>query len=252
MTTGWGIATGIDHVGVVVRDLGAAVAAWAALGFAPADRRVMLRQGYIELLAQDPAQPSATLARFLARHEGIHVLTLRVDDAGAAAARLARAGFTAELVRADRPADPARPDGPRARFLRIPLTDADPRLQLIRHETPDLVWQERFLAHPNRAVALAAVRLTAADPAAMAARLSRAAGVPVVPDPAGGFALALAQGRVRVLPGEGAARVTGIVVRTEDGNAAAGRLAAGAVPMAGGLAGGLAVSVNGVEVRFAG
>lgn len=208
------IATGLDHIGVVVANLPAAVAAWAALGFTPSGpdgRRIMLRHGYIELLAQDPAAPSATLARLLALGEGAHVLTLRVPSAAAAATRLARAGLPADILPTDRPADgdPTQ----RARFLRIPLPDADPRLQLLEHQTPDLVWQPRYLAHPNGATALAAVTLTTATPAIMAARLSRTAGRPVVPDPAGGYALPLAEGRVRILPGNGAPRITGITLR---------------------------------------
>jgi catechol 2,3-dioxygenase-like lactoylglutathione lyase family enzyme len=206
-----GLATGLDHVGIVVRDMATSVAAWAALGFAVAGGRIMLGRGYLELLADDPARPSITLARFLAQGEGAHVLSLRVDDARAACARLTRAGLEAELLAAGRPADPERPDGPRACFLRVPLTDADPRLQLIEHRTPDLVWQQRFLTHPNGAAALAGVTFGAADPAAMAARLSRVAGRPVVPW-AGGYRLALPQGEVDILPGEGPPRITRIVL----------------------------------------
>jgi hypothetical protein len=207
-----GVATGIDHVGVVVRDLAAASAACVAAGFAPSGeggRLIMLRHGYIELLADDPARPSATLARMLAQGEGPHVLSLRVADAAAATTRLARAGFTADLLRSERPSEPG---GPAARFRRVPLTDADPRLQLIEHETPEVVWQERWLAHPNGAAGIESVTLRTADPAAMAARLSRAAGRPVQPDPEGGYVLRLGRERVRVLPGEGAARITEVAL----------------------------------------
>ena len=94
-----GTATALDHVGIVVRDAAAARAAWEAAGFAPTPRgRDMLRQGYIELLAQDAAKPSATLAAMLAQGEGAHVLSLRAADADAAAARLRRIGFDAELI----------------------------------------------------------------------------------------------------------------------------------------------------------
>ena len=75
------------------------------------------------------------------------------------------------------------------------------RIQLIRHLTPEAIWQERFLTHPNGATALEAVVLAVAQPAETAARFSRLAGLPVTPDPAGGFALALPQGgAVRILP----------------------------------------------------
>lgn len=228
--TATGLATGIDHVGVVVRDLAAASAAWAAAGFAPSgagNRLVMLHGGYVELLADDPAQPSATLARMLAQGEGAHVLSLRVDDAAAAASRL---GLAAGLVENSRPADPARPDGPQARFRRLPLTDQDPRLQLIEHRTPELVWQPGWLTHPNGARALETVTMRAEHPAPLAARLSRLAGLPVTPDPEGGYALAIRDGLVRILPGSGPARIIGVGLR---GSGAARR-----------------VDVSGVEVVF--
>ncbi len=260
-----GAATGLDHVGVAVPDLDAAAAEWAALGFTvqplaahmdngmptgttvqgvptgTGNRNIMLREGYIELLANiDPARPSATIARFIAHHIGAHVLTLAIGDEDAALARLGRAGFSTGIARSARPADPASPQGPQASFARIPLADADPRLQLLRHLTPELVWQERFLSHPNRARALRAVIVAADPPAGFAARLARAAGVPVVPDPHGGLALRLAGGVVRVLAPDAAARLLpgaaarllpgavipalpamlGLVVQTDDVNAA--------------------------------
>ena len=251
MTT-TGTATALDHVGVAVPNLDAAAAEWSALGFtvqplAPhmsdgkptgtGNRNIMLRQGYIELLATiDAGRPSTTIARFLAHHTGIHVLTLATDDEEAAASRLARAGFTATITRSSRPADADAPTGPQAEFARIPLAEADPRLQLLRHLTPDLVWQERFLSHPNRARALREVIVAADPPAAFAARLARAAGLPVRPDPAGGYTMRLPCGAVRVLPPDAAARllpgavvpalpaILGLVVQTEDANAAAAAL----------------------------
>jgi len=252
-----GSATGLDHVGVAVPELGAAAVEWQALGFtvqklaahmaggAPTgtgNRNIMLRHGYIELLATiDPARPSATLARFLARHIGIHVLTLAMEDEAAALARLGRAGFAASLAHSSRPADPDAPEGPQAEFARIPLADADPRLQLLRQVTPELVWQERFLTHANRAAALQGVVVAADPPAEFAARLARAAGLPLSPDPAGGYALALPSATIRIVPPGAAAAllagaalpvlpcIAGLVVRTDDGNAAVRGLAGGVV-----------------------
>ena len=247
--TATGAAIGLDHVGVAVPDLDAAAAEWEALGFtvqplAPhmadgkptgtGNRNIMLREGYIELLATiDPARPSGTIARFLGHHTGIHVLTLATDDEDAALARLARAGFATAIARSSRPAPPA--DGAAA-FARLPLAEADPRIQLLRHLTPGLVWQEAFLAHPNGARALREVIVAADPPAGFAARLARAAGLPVVPDPLGGLALRLPGGRVRILPPAAAAlllpgtpipalpAILGIVVATDD-VAAQGRTA---------------------------
>ena len=238
-----GAATGLDHVGVAVPDLTAAASEWEALGFtvqplAPhmdegkptgtGNRNIMLAEGYIELLATiDPARPSATIARFLAHHTGIHVLTLAMRSESATMNRIVRAGFDAKITISARPIDPDNPNAPRPEFSRIPLTDADPRLQLLRHITPELVWQERFLAHPNRARALREVIVAADPPATFAARLARAAGLPVRPDPAGGYALRLPDAVIRILPPDAAARllpntpipklpaILGLVIQTE-------------------------------------
>ena len=266
-----GLAIGLDHVGVAVPELGAAAAEWEALGFSvqpllphmsdgtptgTGNRNIMLREGYIELLATiDPAKPSGTITRFLAHHTGIHVLTLATDDEDAAEARLQRAGFTATISRSSRPAPPAEGE---AAFARIPLAEADPRLQLLRHLTPHLVWQAPFLAHPNQAIALQEVIVAADPPAAFAARLSRAAGRPVVPDPMGGVALRLPHGTVRVLPPDAALHllpgatlpslpaILGISVRTQDGNAAiAARLGQSPANL-------ILARASGVIVRFLG
>ena len=267
-------ATGLDHLGVVAADLDAAARGWQALGFAPlplarhladgvptgtGNRNIMLRQGYIELLATiDPARPSATLAGMLDHHPGAHILTLAVQDEAAELARLARAGFTATIARSARAADPDAPDGPAARFARIALTDALPRLQLLHQQTPELVWQERFLAHPNRAVALCCVFVVADPPAAFAARLSRVAGLPMVPDPAGGYALRMPAGEVRVLPSAAVATVlpgapipalpaiVALGVRTDDANLAVAHL----LPDAPRTADGLMARAGGVTVLF--
>ena len=263
-----GQATGLDHVGVAVPDLGAAAEAWAAIGFTvqplaahmnggmptgTGNRNIMLREGYVELLATiDPAKPSGTIGRFLAHHEGIHVLTLATEDAEAAGQRLGLA-----VSRSSRAADPLVPDGPQAAFARIPLADADPRLQLLQHLTPALVWQERFLGHANQAVALREVIVAAEAPAPFAARLSRVAGRAVVPDPLGGYALRLAGGQVRVLAPEVAAGllpgvampgpvcIAGLSLATGDG-----ARAAAALPGAEAVAGGVLLRVTGVGVRF--
>ena len=123
------------------------------------------------------------------------------------------------------------PAGPRARFALIQLPDQpEGRINLVHHLTPEALWQERFLRHANNAAALDEVVIAVADPAETAARFSRLVGCVVIPDPAGGFALDLAHGRVRLLPPDADAPavpcIVGLSVRTSDGNAAIGRLLA--------------------------
>ena len=251
------VAQSLDHVGIAGRDLGGLAAAYERLGFAltplarhsgrrtpegpierfgTGNRCIMLRDGYLELIAiLDPARYSNTMEGFLARYAGLHIIALGMDDEAANLARLRLAGIDLPGVAyLERPVDDADPGGPTARFARLPWPDApEGRLQLIRHLTPEAIWQPRFLEHPNRAVALADVVLAVASPAESAARFSRLAGVPVVPDPAGGIRLELARGTVRLLPPEALDQVfpgvaipslpfiAGIALRTEDGGATA-------------------------------
>jgi hypothetical protein len=276
------MTTSLDHAGLAGADMAALHAQYLALGFTltplarqsgrlshdgpvvqwgTANRCAMLREGYIELLGIcDPTAPPNGLDAFIRRYAGLHILALSVDDEALALARLRRAGVDiAGVLHLERPVDSADPDGPKARFARLPLPNApEGRIQLIRHLTPEAIWQERFMGHANNAVALDAVLLAVANPAETAARFSRLAGVPVVPDPAGGFTLDLARGRVRILTTDALAAVlpgvvpptlpfmAGLVVRTSDGAAAAQGLAA-LVPVPGGwmagpdLAGGAAL-----------
>src|SRR5258708_39702648 len=110
-----GIVDSLDHIGIVVPDLGAAAAAYERLGFrltavqqqagplAPggpvvhwgsAHRCAMLEDGYLEILGiGDPALYDKELGRFPARYRGIHIMALRVADAASQVARLREAGL---------------------------------------------------------------------------------------------------------------------------------------------------------------
>jgi hypothetical protein len=238
-------ATALDHVGVVGRDVAVLAGEFERIGFCltplarhaggrTGNRNVMLRRGYIELLSVVDGGSSATLDGFLARYAGIHILSLAIDDETATLARLHRAGFSqAVLSHTDRAVDDADPAGKRARFTLVTTPDPpEGRVHLIRHLTPEALWQERFLHHPNHAVALEEVVLVVAEPAATAARLSRLAGRPVMPDAAGGYVLNLPCGRVRMLPAGSLGAVfpdlavptlpciAGITLGTDDANVA--------------------------------
>jgi hypothetical protein len=266
-------AVALDHVGIAARDLAPLCAAYERLGFAlspvaqqsgrrrpdlpvetygSGNRCAFLRHGYIELIAiLDPALFDNTLNAFLARYPGMHILALAMTDEEANLARMRAAGINIPGVAwLERPVEPG---GPIAKFARLPFPDPpEGRVQLIRHLTPELVWQEKWMDHANKAVALEEAILCAKLPAETAARLSRVSGLPVEPDPAGGFLLRLPgapraagpfaaamETRVRVLeeaalpavlPGMAAPVspfMAGMVVRTSDGGAAARRLLAG-------------------------
>jgi hypothetical protein len=266
-------AVALDHLGVAARDLAPMAAAYERLGFAlspiaqqsgrrrpdlpvepwgSGNRCAFLKHGYIELIAiLDPDLYDNALNAFLARYPGMHILALAMEDPEANLARLRAAGLDIPGVAwLERPVEPG---GPIAKFARLPFPDPpEGRVQLIRHLTPDLVWNPKWMDHANKAVALEEAILSAREPAETAARLSRLAGLPVEPDPAGGFLLRLPgaagaagpfapamETRVRVLaeaalptvlPGVTAPAspfMAGMVIRTEDGGAAARRVLAG-------------------------
>ncbi len=245
-------ATSLDHIGLACRDLDVTASLYERLGFtltprathyAPGplgtpeptgtgNRCAMFREGYLELIAQiDPDRPSTTLARMLARHEGLHIIAFSIDDEQAELARLRAAGIAIDGVAwLERP---IAIDGKieSARFARLPLPDApEGKLQLIRHLTPELLWRRDLLSHANRVVALEEVVCAAAKPDETLARLEVLTGVP-----ARQGLIALPRGRVRVVGSEPFPGVSGptlpwiagAVLRTEDGGAAIRHLATG-------------------------
>ena len=266
-------ALALDHVGVAAQDLLPLTQTYERLGFTlspiaqqsgrrrpdlpvelfgSGNRCAFFRHGYLELIAiLDPTKFANTLDRFLARYAGMHILALAIGDEGANLERLRAGGvaFPGGAYR-DRRVDPGAPT---ARSARLPFPDPpEGRVQLIRHLTPELVWQDRWMEHANRVVALEAAILSSDTPAETAERLSRLAGLPLEVDPAGGFLIRFpgADGvagprstkmetRVRILTPEGLGKVlpgvvqraspfmAGMVLRTEDGAAAARQVVAG-------------------------
>ena len=225
----------LDHVGVVGHDLATLAAQYARLGFTLtpraltgggriANRCAMLRQGYLELMALAPAGPARHWRkcwRVMPAPISSRWPSMTSGDHRAAASRRDRLSGGGTVRARNRRADPS---APRARFAHLPVPEQpEARINLIRHLTPELLWHERFLSHPNHAVALAEVVLAVPAPAESAARLSRLAGCPVVPDPAGGYALVLPRGRIRLLPPDALEvmppsepSIAGITLRTDD------------------------------------
>lgn len=260
-------ALALDHIGLCARDPAPLWAAWERLGFAlspiaqqsgrrtpdgpvepfgSGNRCAFLRHGYVELLGiLDPALFGNGVDRFVARHEGAHILALAMTDAEGNLARLRRGGLEipgiAWLQR------PVEAGGPIARFARLPFPDApEGRVQLVQHLTPELVWDARWMGHRNGADALESAILVVAKPAETTARLARLAGMPAEPDPLAGFRLRLLgaaraagpdspamETRIRILPPEALPRalpgvvapalpfMAGMVIRTTDRTASA-------------------------------
>lgn len=175
--------TGIDHTLIGVRDLEAARARYAALGFTLCPRGshigwgtanycIMFAQDYVELLGiVDPNQFTNNLDKFLARREGLMGLAWSTADAAAAHEALARAGIAAEG-----PKDLVRrlelPEGtalPAFKLVQLP-PEATPGLPsfICHHLTPELMRRPEWLTHANGAVAVVGATVVVADPEATA------------------------------------------------------------------------------------
>ena len=218
------VALSLDHIGAMVRDLDAGAARWRRLGFnlaprspqmgfdratgavtpwATANHVAMFRRGYIELIGiVEPARPNPW-ARFYERFEGIHIAAFRCPDADAAFADLRRRsdGFDPPL---DRRRNAPYGEGVREmRFRNIFSRDEyfpEGRFIVIEHQTPEVLWQEALMAHPNGAVALDAAIFCAADPAPTRDRLAAILGVAAEDTGPGAVRLAApGGGRVMVL-----------------------------------------------------
>ena len=91
----------IDHLGIAVKSLDQAVAAYAALGFAvesthdvPTEKvkAAFLPVGESRLELLEPTDPSSVIARFLEKRSGLHHVCVLVDDIEAALGELKARG----------------------------------------------------------------------------------------------------------------------------------------------------------------
>jgi hypothetical protein len=193
----------LDHAAVMVNDLHLSACLYERLGFyltplsqhsgaltpggdvvqwGCANRCIMLQQGYLELMGVvDTNLYDNKIPEFLARYEGIHILAFGCTDGAASANRLAKEGFGANGVHGlARSVD--TPDGERkAEFslVRIPPEEMpEGRVLAIEHLTPEYLWQDRYMTHPNGAIALEELILCVDDPATVASRYERYFGIP--------------------------------------------------------------------------
>lgn len=148
-----------------MRDLDAAAANFAALGFTltPRGRHsigsenhcIMFRSTYIELLAA-PA-PHPWLDYYRAFGEGLAAIALSTEDAEASHIVLRPKG-------AKKPMDLARPvEGGVARF-RLVQVEGAPQVFFVQHLTRELVWRPEWQRHANGAAELLGASLLAKRP----------------------------------------------------------------------------------------
>jgi len=220
----------LDHVGHFVRDPAAASRALARAGFAPTPMSIqvnpapdgserltgtgnvtaMLARGYIEALFKTADTPlGRELERALARHAGVHLAAFTVADAAAAHRRLAATGFRMQpLVQMQRPVDTGAAPGTAAFTLArlAPGEMAEGRIQILTHHSEAMIWQPRWLAHPNGALALTRIVIAVADPQEAAARFARFTGRTAT-RALSGLSVALDRGCVDLVSAEAFARL---------------------------------------------
>jgi hypothetical protein len=213
----------LDHIGHFVPDPQAASRALARAGFAPTPVSVqtqpdpaggaprltgtgnvtaMLGRGYIEVLFKTADTPlGQELDAAMARYAGIHLVAFGVADAGSAHARLRQEGFRVRpLVDMQRPVETGGAPGIAAfTVARLePGEMPEGRIQLLTHHTEPMVWQPRWLGHPNGAVGLTSVTIVVGDVGEAARRFGRLTGRRATPSSLG-QAIGLDRGRVELV-----------------------------------------------------
>jgi hypothetical protein len=146
-----------------------------------ANHCIMLDQGYVELLTKvSPSPLSDQFTTAVHRYVGLHLIAFATDKPDEAFHRLAAEGFSpVEPVELTRPVEDAKGTTHTARFtvMRVdPAKMLEGRIQVLKHHTPDIVWQTRWTQHPNAIVALAGVLISVDDPETAAARFGRFVG----------------------------------------------------------------------------
>jgi catechol 2,3-dioxygenase-like lactoylglutathione lyase family enzyme len=216
------MARGLDHIVHAVRDLDAAAAFYAGLGFMVGARnrhpwgshnRIVQFPGvFIELLSL--AEPDklgsdgfsllfgAYNRDFLARGEGLSLLILQSGDAAADAAAFRTAGIAAsEVMRFER--EGRRPDGSPVKLgfsLAFAADQAAPDIHFATCEQhyPENFWNPAFQQHANGATGIAGAVIVAGEPARHRAFFEAFAGVKAT-DGAGGISLTTPRGRIDVV-----------------------------------------------------
>jgi catechol 2,3-dioxygenase-like lactoylglutathione lyase family enzyme len=213
----------LDHIGHFVPDPQAASRALARAGFAPTPVSVqtqpdpaggaprltgtgnvtaMLGRGYVEELFRTADTPlGQELDAAMARYAGIHLVAFGVADAASAHARLRQDGFRVRpLVEMQRPVETVGAPGIAAfTVARLePGEMPEGRIQLLTHRTEPMVWQPRWLAHPNGALGLTSVTIAVGDVDEAARRFGRLTGRRPRPS-ALGQSIGLDRGRVELV-----------------------------------------------------
>jgi hypothetical protein len=142
-----------------------------------ANRLSTFSLGYIEILGAVAETPLADQLRTaLSRYSGLHLLAFTHADAVSQKSRLEKSGFPMQpAVRLRRPIQTG--DGEQTVQVSVIRTEpgvmAEARVQMLTHETPELIWLPEYSTHPNRTDALSDLLLISDDAPQKAERYSR-------------------------------------------------------------------------------
>jgi hypothetical protein len=181
--------SGIDHVVILARDLGAARGRFARLGFTlsprgrhsdhigTANHTIMLREDYVELLGVlRPTESNARWRAALERCEGLGTVAFRTRSAMQTASELRALGFPVGApLHFSRPIE----GGGEAAFdVALFPPESTPQLDVFacEHLTPGNVWRPELMEHANGAFALASVTVVVEDPAGLQGAYERLLG----------------------------------------------------------------------------
>ena len=193
----------LDHVGWFVSDMNMLSTAMERLGLkltpfvaqfnedpggAPipagtGNRCAILKRGYLEFLTTIPNEDtplSKQLHTAVKKYQGLHLIALSVDNPKGAFTRLNTLGFKPlEPVNLRRPLELQGGEKVEVAFtvLRVPPNKMEEgRIQILRQDTPHLVWRKELISEENENLALGSVVLVVRDPKAVANRFSKFCG----------------------------------------------------------------------------
>lgn len=218
----------LDHPGHKVGNLNAACTRLERLGFAltpvskqygpavggvrkptgMANRCIMFQRSYVEISGPSPDAGEVTVAP---QKPSVHILALGTPDPAFQAEKLPGRGIPdAALMKIER--EIGTPDGEGLAKFEVVGTSYQvapaTRMLMVRHGTPDLIWQPRWLAHPNGATELTEVLFVSDDLLADRDNMLNYTAVEPASAP-GGSCFELARGRISILAGESAGRKIG-------------------------------------------
>jgi hypothetical protein len=182
--------SGIDHIVIVVADLGVGADAFRKLGFTlspkgvhtdamgSANHTIMLQHDYFELLTViSPTALNIRWRQSLEAGGGISGIALRTENPDAARAHWQRERLApSDVFHFGRAVTRANGNQVEARFALVSIPDLSltgVRIFACSHLTREAVWLPELMLHANTAQAILKVTFACLDPAATAAQWQR-------------------------------------------------------------------------------